>query len=191
MGNRASRLNGHGPSPGSSDEPGASEKLPGRRSGLEVVVGSKDTGILTFEYKPTLIALFKGWLLFWPMRERMEMPDTDDELIVTKEGDITLVQFRERKIIDELQIQRIGERLRDMALAERSPKMVLDFAAVEYLSSRALSELISLSRQVDQRGGQLALAGIHPQIYEVFKITRLNRLFRIEDKVEDALKVLT
>jgi len=119
------------------------------------------------------------------------MPDTADELVVSKEGDITLVRFRDRKIIDELQIQRIGERLRAMALAERTPKMVLDFAAVEYLSSRALSELINLSRQVDQRGGQLALAGIHPQIYEVFKITRLNRLFRIEDKVENALKVLT
>ena len=119
------------------------------------------------------------------------MPDTADELVVSKEGDITLVRFRDRKIIDELQIQRIGQRLRDMALAERAPKMVLDFAAVEYLSSRALSELINLSRQVDQRGGQLALAGIHPQIYEVFKITRLNRLFRIEDKVEHALKVLT
>ena len=159
MGNRASRLNGHGPSPGSSNEPGASEKLPGRRSGLEVVVGSKDTGILTFEYKPTLIALFKGWLLFWPMRERMEMPDTDDELIVTKEGDITLVQFRERKIIDELQIQRIGERLRDMALAERSPKMVLDFAAVEYLSSRALSELRFAKHQFPEYPTDLSLVG--------------------------------
>jgi anti-sigma B factor antagonist len=124
------------------------------------------------------------------IRELLEMPDTADELNVSRDGSVTIVRFRDRKIIDELQIQRIGERLRALALAERSPKMMLDFSAVEYLSSRALSELINLSRQVDQRGGQLALAGIHPQIYEVFKITRLNRLFRIEASVEDAMKGL-
>lgn len=118
------------------------------------------------------------------------MADTADELVLVREDDVTLVRFRDRKIIDELQIQRIGERLRDLALAEQSPKMVLDFSTVEYLSSRALSELINLSRQVDQRGGQLALAAIAPQIYEVFKITRLNRLFRIDGTVEDAMKAL-
>lgn len=119
------------------------------------------------------------------------MPDTIDELAVTREQGVILVRFRDRKIIDELQIQRIGERLQEMALSERAPRMVLDFAAVEYLSSRALSELINLSRQVDQRGGQLALAGIRPPIFEVFKITRLNKLFRIENGVEDAIKVVT
>ncbi len=118
------------------------------------------------------------------------MPDPTDGLSVDRQDSITIVRFHERKIIDELQILRIGARLREIALAERSPKMVLDFSAVEYLSSRALSELIDLSRQVDQRGGQLALAGIHPQIYEVFKITRLHKLFRIDNSVEDAIKVL-
>jgi anti-sigma B factor antagonist len=120
----------------------------------------------------------------------MEMTDTADELVLSREGCVTLVRFRDRKIIDELQIQRIGERLRDLALAEQSPKMVLDFSTVEYLSSRALSELINLSRQVDQRGGHVVLAAISPQIYEVFKITRLNRLFQIEARVEDAVKAL-
>jgi anti-sigma B factor antagonist len=121
----------------------------------------------------------------------MKMPDTLDELDINKQDEVILVRFRDRKIIDELQIQRIGGRLQELALAERPPKMVLDFAAVEYLSSRALSELISLNRQVDQRSGRLALAGIHPPIFEVFKITRLNKVFRIENNVEAAIKVVT
>jgi anti-sigma B factor antagonist len=118
------------------------------------------------------------------------MPDITEGLSVDKQENVTVVRFHERKIIDELQILRIGERLREIALAERPPRMVLDFSAVEYLSSRALSELINLNRQVDQRGGQVALAGIRPEIYEVFRITRLNKLFRIEDNVEDAMKVM-
>lgn len=119
------------------------------------------------------------------------MTQTLDELAVSRQDGVVLVRFRDRKIIDELQIQRIGERLQELALAERPPKMVLDFAEVEYLSSRALSELINLNRQVDQRSGQLVLAGIRPPIFEVFKITRLNRLFRIEDTVADAIKLVT
>ena len=146
---------------------------------------------MTFESRLTLIKNSVSLGCSRPVRECMEMPDIADGLSVDKQDNITVVRFHDRKIIDELQILRIGERLREIALAERSPKMVLDFSAVEYLSSRALSELINLNRQVDQRGGQLALVGIHPQIYEVFKITRLNKLFRIDNSVEDAMKVLT
>jgi anti-sigma B factor antagonist len=118
-------------------------------------------------------------------------PDTRDELSVRKEGDITIVRFRDRKIIEELHIQRIGERLSDLVMAEKSPRLLLDFTGVEHLSSAALSVLITLNRQVDQRGGQLILSNIHPQIYEVFKITRLNKVFRIESTPEAALKAFS
>jgi anti-sigma B factor antagonist len=118
-------------------------------------------------------------------------PDTQDELSVRRDGNVTQVRFRDRKIIEEVHIQRIGERLSELVMAERSPRLVLDFSGVEHLSSAALSVLINLSRQVDQRGGQLVLASIHPQIYEVFKITRLNKLFRIESTTDAALKSLS
>ncbi len=52
----------------------------------------------------------------------MKMPDTLDELDISKQDGVILVRFRNRKIIDELQIQRIGERLQELALAERPPK---------------------------------------------------------------------
>jgi anti-sigma B factor antagonist len=118
-------------------------------------------------------------------------PDLQDELSVRKEGDVTIVRFRDRKIIEELHIQRIGERLSDLVMAERAPRLLLDFTGVEHLSSAALSVLITLNRQVDQRGGQLVLSNIHPQIYEVFKITRLNKVFRIESTPDAALKAFS
>lgn len=40
------------------------------------------------------------------------------------------------------------------------------------------------------RGGQLRLANIDPQIYEVFVITRLNKLFQIHETADDAVKSL-
>ena len=48
--------------------------------------------------------------------------------------------------------------------------------------------LITLNKQLAASKGQMVLANIHPQIYEVFKITRLNKLFNIQSTTADALK---
>jgi anti-sigma B factor antagonist len=58
---------------------------------------------------------------------------------------------------------------------------------VEHLSSAALGVLITLNKQVSDSKGKLKLSDITPQIYEVFKITRLNKLFDIHDTAEKAL----
>ena len=59
-------------------------------------------------------------------------------------------------------------------------------AAVDHLSSAALGTLITINNKVKQKGGQLRLSDINPQIYEVFLITKLNKLFRIYPTVKDA-----
>ena len=58
---------------------------------------------------------------------------------------------------------------------------------MEHLSSAALGVLITLNKQVTEHKGTLKLSDIAPQIYEVFKITRLNKLFDIHDTAEQAL----
>jgi anti-sigma B factor antagonist len=59
--------------------------------------------------------------------------------------------------------------------------VLLNFVNVEHLSSAALGTLIAVSNHVKQKGGQLRLANIDPQILEVFVITKLNKLFQIHD----------
>ena len=39
--------------------------------------------------------------------------------------------------------------------------------------------LINVNNRIRQKNGQLRLANIKPQIFEVFVITKLNKLFRI------------
>lgn len=119
------------------------------------------------------------------------MPDVQANLSVRKQGNVSIVQFQDRKILEEITINQIGERLSELADSEPEPRLVLDFGAVEHLSSAALGMLITLNRQVVDRQGRLVLANIHPQIYEVFKITRLNKLFNIKDNLDDALKVVS
>ena len=66
------------------------------------------------------------------------------------------------------------------------PKLLLSFENVEHLSSAALGTLITVNNKIRQKGGQLRLSNIDPQIYEVFVITKLNKLFQIYDDAEKA-----
>jgi anti-sigma B factor antagonist len=119
------------------------------------------------------------------------MPNVQADLNVRQEGNVCVVELRDRKILEELQIDQIAGRLSELVEAEPTPRLLLDFGHVEHLSSGALGVLITLNKQVAERQGQLVLAGIHPQIYEVFKITRLNRLFNIQTTTEEALKAFS
>lgn len=67
-------------------------------------------------------------------------------------------------------------------------RLVISFVNVEHLSSAALGTLITINNKVRQRAGQLRLCDIDPQIYEVFTITRLNKLFQIHPTAADAMK---
>jgi anti-sigma B factor antagonist len=116
------------------------------------------------------------------------MPDVQAELTIRKQGKVSVVELKDRKILEELQIREIGERLSDIALGEPSPQILVDFSHVEHLTSGALGMLITLNKQVTENEGKLVLASIHPQIYEVFRITQLNRLFNIQETTADGLK---
>lgn len=116
------------------------------------------------------------------------MPETETNLSISRQGSVCIVEFEDRKILEELAISQIQERLTDLIAAENPPRILLNFRKVEHLSSAALGVLITLSKQVAERNGQLVLANIHPQIFEVFKITRLNKLFNIRSTTDEAMR---
>jgi anti-sigma B factor antagonist len=108
-------------------------------------------------------------------------------LEVCEVGDVTVVRFRDQKILDDLNIQELGQELFRLVEMENRQKLLLDFATVDFLSSAALGKLITLDKKVKANGGVLKLCHIRPEIYEVFEITRLNRLFDIKGDEADAL----
>lgn len=119
-----------------------------------------------------------------------DMPESQPKLKTRKQGGVTVIEFEDRKILEELIINQIGERLSEIIEAESDPRLLLDFQHVEHLSSAALGMLITLNKQLTERHGRLVLANINKDIYEVFKITRLNKLFNIQNSTDDAIKAL-
>jgi anti-sigma B factor antagonist len=115
------------------------------------------------------------------------MSEQSPPLSVVQNKDIRIVEFTSAKILDEANITEIGATLNSMVDESDNPKLLLDFANVDHLSSAALGMLINANNRIKLKNGQLRLTNIKPQIYEVFVITKLNKLFRILPGRSEAL----
>ena len=119
------------------------------------------------------------------------MAETIPPLSVTQQKDVRVVEFTNNRILDEANIAEIGTGLNVLIDERNNPKLLLDFGSVDHLSSAALGMLINANNRVKQKNGQLRLTNIKPQIFEVFVITKLNKLFKIHPTRADALASIT
>src|SRR5437868_4127970 len=97
------------------------------------------------------LAFREGTMTSQPRRRRLEVEDI---------GDITVVNFVDKKILDEQNIQVIGEQLFSLVDELGRRKILLNFKNVEFLSSAALGKLITLNRKLQSTGGKLVLCEI-------------------------------
>jgi anti-anti-sigma factor len=79
------------------------------------------------------------------------------------------------------------EALADALDAEAGTQVVLDFEGVESISSEGLTALLKMVELGKVRGafGSLRLRNVHPDIAEVFRITRLDQVFQISGHWSD------
>jgi len=115
------------------------------------------------------------------------MTSAASRLRVEEQDGVTCIAFVDRNILDEANIQQIGDEITRLIDEQAQPRLLISFDNVDHLSSAALGTLITVNNQIRGKDGQLRLANIDPQIYEVFVITKLNKLFQIHDTAEQAL----
>ena len=115
------------------------------------------------------------------------MTSAASRLRVLEQNGVTCIEFVDRNILDEANIQQIGEEIVAIVDGQDNPRVLISFENVDHLSSAALGTLITINNKIRGKDGQLRLANIDRQIYEVFLITKLNKLFQIHDTSEQAL----
>ena len=101
-------------------------------------------------------------------------------LNIAEKLDVVVVSFNDARILDEATIGGIGQefaKLTTEAAAER--KLLLSFARVSFMSSAMLGKIMRLSKQAKADKIDLKLCDISPEIMEVFKITRLEKVLDI------------
>ena len=99
-----------------------------------------------------------------------------------------VIVFKPHEILSADVVGEMYSTLKDLARQARETKFVLDFSRVGYLSSSALGMLIGLQRDFAQRDREMKLAGINNENREVFRITKLDRVFDIYDDTQAALE---
>ena len=100
---------------------------------------------------------------------------------------VTVVSFVDTKIVTDENIQEVGDQLYSLVEDEGHKQLLLNFGNVQYLSSAALGKLINLKKKVGAVKGKLKLCCIHPDLLEVFRITRLDRIFETYETEAEAL----
>ena len=85
-------------------------------------------------------------------------------------------------------VQQVGSELFRLVDQQDCLRLLLNFSEVEFLSSAGLGKLITLDKKLKARGGKVRLSNLSPELHDIFRITRLDKLFEIEEDEADALE---
>jgi anti-sigma B factor antagonist len=109
-------------------------------------------------------------------------------LETTETGDAVIAMLLEEQLIDEILVQKVASQIHELLQDGGPQHLILDLSRVWIVCSSMLSKLITLNKKVQSAGGTLRLCGVSPRLYEVFAITKLNKLFAIYDSRQQALE---
>ena len=103
----------------------------------------------------------------------------------------TVVEFRTASLMDPLVLEEIGKSLYQLVDEQDKRMLILDFSAVEYLSSQAIGIILTLNKKLSTlKHTSFVLCGVGPKLMELLKITRLDRVLKVKPTQKEAIKVL-
>jgi anti-sigma B factor antagonist len=100
---------------------------------------------------------------------------------------VTVVTFRDRRLIDSPGVDLMGDALIAMAELGGRKNLLLDFQGVEFVSSAVLNKLVKLQRTLVAEGGSLKLVHLDGEVHRIFAMTHLDRAFEIYADEEEGL----
>ena len=81
-------------------------------------------------------------------------------------------------------IEDFAEQLLSLAEERVWSSVALDLQKVDFLGAAALGAFVALNQVLRARGGGLAIRGVNGQLFEVFKVAHLEKLFDIQPRNE-------
>ena len=74
-------------------------------------------------------------------------------------------------------------------LDAKTKKFIINFSNVTYIDSSGLATLVEIFKKSRSYGGALKLTDMSTKVKNLFEITKLEKLFDIVEKEEDAIKM--
>lgn len=104
------------------------------------------------------------------------------------QGEILIIGFTDSKILDSQRIEQVGRELQESVPQAVHKKLLLNFRGVSFMSSAMITKLVMLNKGCKAQGVNLKFCDVSPNVMEVFKITKLNKLFDIQGSEEKAVQ---
>ena len=101
--------------------------------------------------------------------------------------DVTLA-FLMTSIVSEEDMEATFGQLQGLAEGGVVNKLVLSFRQSGFVNSAVLGRLVQLHTTLQAAGGRLVLCWVSPGIVEVFKLTKLDKVFNIAEDTGTALR---
>ena len=111
-------------------------------------------------------------------------------LVISTYGGVTVVNFRDRSILDGPAVDAIGKDLMALVDEQAQRKIILDFAEVRHLTSSMLGVLITLHQKSSKIRGKVVIIALQDSLMEVFRGTRLDSLLLFAKDEAGAFKHL-
>jgi anti-sigma B factor antagonist len=109
-------------------------------------------------------------------------------LMIQKMGNIIVVEFLQTSIVDQSQIERIKQEILEQVEKAGHPKLVVSFAGVTNISSAMIGVMMALHKKVKEMGGEMRVAAANKHIMQVFKLTRLDKVFAFYKTLDQAMQ---
>jgi anti-sigma B factor antagonist len=113
-----------------------------------------------------------------------------ESIEITGDDDVAVVTFLTPSMANEDDIEASFNKLIIFIERKKPAKMVIDFGQVRFFSSRVLGELLKVKSRLESYGGRVVISAINPQLYRVFRVTSLDKIFSFYPDKTAALKEL-
>lgn len=127
---------------------------------------------------------------FYEIKETI-MDQVKPKISVDYTENAVVATLTDEKILEQADIEALEASIMPLVEQGGGMNLVISFADVKFLTSAVLGLLIRVSKKVYESDGQLKLCSIEPKILEIFKITRLDKVFDIYEDREQALQAVT
>jgi anti-sigma B factor antagonist len=109
---------------------------------------------------------------------------------IIPQGDIAIVVFNATSMSSVEAISVALEQIYQFISQNHPKEIVVDFSRVKFFSSQVLGMLLGVRAKLGVYNGEIVISGINPQLYRVFKITNLDKIFKFFPDRESAIKSL-
>jgi anti-anti-sigma factor len=118
-------------------------------------------------------------------------PGTSMSINSHSKDNILTIQLLDERLMDEGQLKRIYNGVIALLDKTTEKQVILEFSKVQFMSSSMLGKLVQIHKKCKEYKVKLKLCGISSDILEVFKITKLHKLFDIETDEASARKAFS